>query len=265
MRASVMAYWEPKAGNSDAEYEDAWQVNPGTGPEIPGESAVVAVADGATESTLARHWAVMIAQGFAAAPDASVDARFFAERAVELSSRWPATVDDYIAGRERAANPLRWYERAGLEKGAFATVLALRLSLEAAGGEAGSIGRWNCAALGDTCLFHVRGGQLDLSFPVSLSVNFDRSPALLESRGARRETIMDHVRLAAGGVTQGDDFFVCTDALACWFLEKAEEGGRPWETLRDLDEGKFADWVNATRHAHEMRNDDVTLVHVDVW
>jgi hypothetical protein len=220
----------------------------------------------------------MIAEEFATAPNAQGDARFFADKALDLSSRWPAAVDSYIAGREHAANPLRWYERVGIENGAFATVLALRLSVKTGYPEAteerkghrapdGSciVGRWTCAALGDTCLFRVRGGQLDISFPVAHSADFDRSPALLGSLDARRQAIVDHVQLAEGTVAQGDDFFVCTDALACWFLGKVEEGGRPWDTLRELDEDKFADWVSEARRAREMRNDDVTLVHIDVW
>jgi hypothetical protein len=261
-----------------AEYEDAWQVHPGTGVEIPGESATVAVADGATESMLSRLWAGMIAEGFATVPNSLGDPRFFAEKALALASRWPAVVDAYIAEREHVANPLRWYERAGIGKGAFATVLALQLWMEQgdlhgteerrgqdARGESCVIGGWTCAALGDTCLFRVRGGQLDVSFPVTHSGDFDRSPALLGSLDARRQVIVDHVQLAEGTVVQGDDFFVCTDALACWFLGKAEEGGRPWEALRDLDEDKFTDWVSGMREGREMRNDDVTLVHIDVW
>jgi hypothetical protein len=261
-----------------AEYEDAWRVYPGTDSEIPGESAVVAVADGATESMLARLWADMIVEGFAAVPNALGDARLFAEKALELSSHWPTVVDTYIGEREHAANPLRWYERAGIGKGAFATVLALRLWVEpgylheteersdrGAPSSSRIIGRWTCAALGDTCLFRVRGGQLDISFPVTHSADFDRSPALLGSLDARRQVIVDHVQLAEGTVAEGDHFFVCTDALACWFLGKTEKGSRPWETLRDLREDKFTDWVSEAREAREMRNDDVTLVHIDVW
>ena len=45
----------------------------------------------------------------------------------------------------------------------------------------------------------------------------------------------------------------------------AEEGGRPWETLRDLTEIGFAEWVSEARRTSGLRNDDVTLVHVDVW
>jgi len=278
MRASVIAYWAAKEGSSVTEYEDAWQVLPCTGDEIPGDWAAVAVADGATESLLARQWAAMMAEEFAVASAAAHDAYLFAETALALSSRWPAVVKSYIAERENAERPLRWYERPGMEKGAFATLLALQVNIDSQlvgdactqpdsvdSGSLRVIGGWTSAALGDTCLFHVRGGQLRVAFPLSESAHFDTSPPLLGSFGADPEAIADHVRFAEGTVAEGDDFFVCTDALAAWFLARAEEGGRPWETLRDLTEIGFAEWVSEARRANGLRNDDVTLVHVDVW
>jgi hypothetical protein len=275
MRASAIAYWAAKEGSSATEYEDAWQVLPHTGDEVPGDWVAVAVADGATESLLARQWAAMMADEFAVASAATRDAYFFAETALALSARWPAVVDSYIADRENAARPLRWYERPGIEKGAFATLLALQVNIDSqlmdcAGtqtdpGALQVIGGWSSAAIGDTCLFHVRGGQLKVAFPLSESANFDTSPALLGSCDADPEPIVDHVRFAEGTVAEGDDLFVCTDALAAWFLTRAEEGGRPWETLRDFAEIGFAEWVSEARRTGGLHNDDVTLVHVDIW
>ncbi len=76
---------------------------------------------------------------------------------------------------------------------------------------------------------------------------------------------MDHVRLAQGTVAEGDDFFVCTDAMAAWFLARSEDGGRPWEALRDFTEIRFTEWVSEARRTGGLHNDDVTLVHVDIW
>jgi hypothetical protein len=257
------------------EYEDAWHVLPGTGEEVPGDWVSVAVADGATESSLARQWATMVAHEFASTSPAARDAYLFAETALILSARWPTAVESYIMDRENAARPLRWYERPGIEKGAFATLLALHVNTDSQHakeaetrvnpGSPRVIGGWSSAALGDTCLFQVRDGQLHIAFPLSESADFDTSPALLGSTNADREAIADHVRLAEGAVAEGDDFFVCTDALAAWFLARAEEGDRPWETLRDLTEIGFAKWVSDARRTDGLRNDDVTLVHMDVW
>jgi hypothetical protein len=275
MRASVIAYWAAKEGSSPVEYEDAWRVLPATGEEVPGNWVGVAVADGATESLLARQWARMMANEFAAASDAVCDANLFTGKVLALAAQWPAVVGSYIAKRENAARPIQWYERPGIEKGAFATILALQVhfasqhpsSIESQidPGFTRVIGGWNSAALSDTCLFHVRGGYLKAAFPLSESASFGTSPALLGSSGADPEAIMDHLRFAQGTVAEGDDFFVCTDALAAWFLARAEEGRRPWETLRDLTEIGFTEWVSEARRNSGLRNDDVTLVHMDVW
>jgi hypothetical protein len=275
LRASAVAFWAAKDGNSIEEYEDAWQVLPGVGDEVIGTQIAVAVADGATESSLARQWAAAVTHEFAKASTATHDAYLFAETATNLSAQWPAVVESYVLAREKAGKPLRWFERSGIEKGAFSTLLALNINVngvradEASGGVDHSalqiIGRWSTAALGDTCLFHVRDGRLRLAFPLSDSASFDTSPDLLCSSDVDSNVIADHVRLSGGTVAEGDDFFVCTDALAAWVLARTEEGGRPWETLRDLTEIGFAELVAKARRTGRLRNDDVTLVHVDIW
>jgi hypothetical protein len=71
------------------------------------------------------------------------------------------------------------------------------------------------------------------------------------------------LRLSAGKWTQDDQFYLMTDALACWFLKQFEKGNQPWEILRDLDTESvpmaFSDWVYQLRAEHQLRNDDVTL------
>ena len=275
MKASLFAYWAAKEGSSAAEYEDAWRILPGTADEVPGNWVAVAVADGATESLLARRWAAMTADGFAVARTAVCDADSFAETALALSARWPAVVESYTVERAAAGRPLRWYERPGLEKGAFATLLTLQMNAGdapaddpeplAQPGIPRVIGDWRSAAIGDTCLFQIRAGRLQAAFPLDQNCSFNTSPALLGSCDADPEVIADHVRFAEGTVTEGDDFFVCTDAMAAWFLACVEDGGRPWETLRDLTEIGFAEWVSEARRTGGLRNDDVTLVHMDIW
>jgi len=59
-----------------------------------------------------------------------------------------------------------------------------------------------------------------------------------------------------------------TDALACWFMREAEEGRTPWRVLRDLDTSDeikpFREWVETLRKEGAMRNDDVTLLRIDI-
>jgi hypothetical protein len=275
VKASSIVYWAPKDGSTDAEYEDAWLVVPGPTDEMEGDWVGVAVADGATESLLARQWASLLVEEFAKAPTASLSRRSFAEIALAVADRWPGVVGSYIRGREEQGRAVAWYERPGLIKGAFATILALHMDFRIeppTGRDKGMdlidlpvVGRWSSAALGDTCLFHVRGGRVKLAFPVDASVDFSTSPPLLGSADPDPQLIMDRLRLAEGLIVEGDDFYICTDALAAWFLASMERGSYPWETLRDLEEIDFIDWLSHRRRSGEIRNDDVTLIHIDIW
>jgi hypothetical protein len=275
VRASSIAYWAPKDGSSDEEYEDAWLVVPGLADEMEGDRVGVAVADGATESLLARQWATLLVDEFAIAPTAPKSSELFAEVALALAARWPGVVASYVAKREHEARPVAWYERPGLAKGAFATLLALQMDFRAppsASSDTGAdlldspvIGYWSSAALGDTCMFHVRGERLASAFPIAASADFDTSPPLLCSTDPDPQLIMDRMCLAEGVIAEGDDFYICTDALAAWFLASVERDKRPWDILRDFGETNFTDWLGRVRRSGEIRNDDVTLIHIDVW
>ena len=64
-----------------------------------------------------------------------------------------------------------------------------------------------------------------------------------------------------------DAFFLMTDALACWFFKELEEGNKPWNLLRDLDTEDgvpFEKFVADLRSGQRMKNDDVTLVRIDI-
>jgi hypothetical protein len=60
-----------------------------------------------------------------------------------------------------------------------------------------------------------------------------------------------------------------TDAFAEWFLRSGEGGGSPWEVVADVlcadrPQAAFADCLDGLRKASALRNDDVTLVAIDI-
>jgi hypothetical protein len=56
-----------------------------------------------------------------------------------------------------------------------------------------------------------------------------------------------------------------TDALAQWFLAEAELGRRPWGALAKVTTPEqFAAYIDCLRAGGALRNDDVTLVSVEV-
>jgi hypothetical protein len=228
-----------KQGNAAGEYEDAFAAEPGLGR--------FAVADGASESSFAGEWAKELTEGFVADP---VQPGGWAEWLPPVRERWLAAV---------GTGGLPWYAQQKLDDGAFATLLGLEIEL--APKETGY--PWRAAAVGDACLFHLRGGELLLSFPMEDASAFGTRPALVGSR-ARNAGEPTGDEWLAGRARRGDRFLLMTDALAQWFLTDVETGGRPWESLTELTEPTFPEWVEKKRSARALRNDDVTLLLVEV-
>ncbi|MEV0677732.1 protein phosphatase 2C domain-containing protein [Actinosynnema sp. NPDC050436] len=258
----------PKQGNSVQECEDAHSVLPDraaddwhTGP------VVAAVADGASESLLAGEWAALLAASVVGAAHAGDevlhDRDRFAAALVDAGRAWREWLVGYVAQREAGGRPIAWYEQPKLDRGPHSTVLAARFATTASGTTP-----WAAAALGDSCLFHVRDERLLRAFPVEASAAFDNSPGLVNAFTEDRELFARHARTACGEAEQGDQFFLCTDAIAAWFLRATERGERPWRVLCEFtphgDLDGFGAWLRKVRDEGEMRNDDVTVVHVDL-
>jgi len=230
----------PKQGHTESECEDAWVADPAAGR--------FAVADGASESAFAGLWARLLAEGFRAAsrPRRLTDWLGPARRA------WSAAV----SGLE-----LPWYAEIKRDEGAFATFLGLSIRRP----RPGRPPRWGAVAVGDSCLIRVRKDGALRAFPLSCSADFGNQPALLRSRVG-----LDPVpRRCSGSLRPGDRLFLMTDALAQWFLGRHEEGERPWEALAPLlsaprPEAAFAAWVEERRGAGMLRDDDVTLLSLEL-
>jgi hypothetical protein len=67
-----------------------------------------------------------------------------------------------------------------------------------------------------------------------------------------------------GELAAGDRLWLMTDALAAWFLAEHEAGGAPWRELDERTADDFADWVAGRRADGRLKNDDVTLVAIEV-
>lgn len=236
------AFWLPRRGNSPAEYEDAFAAEDRTGR--------YALADGATESSFAAQWARLLVEDFVRS---GADPPRWSDSLLPLQAQWD---------REVRARALPWYAEAGLEQGAFATLLAVVLT---AGPE--SAWRWQAVAVGDTCLVHTRAGSLLRAFPLTASRHFGSIPHLVGSRMsppsiAQRQNVWE-----AGLGQAGDRLWMMTDAAAQCCLAECESGRNPWNDLESIlaapsPDDRFAQWVATLRDAGKMRNDDVTLLAI---
>ncbi len=248
-------FWLPKAGNRPDEYEDAARAVYPQRIGASGRRTVrVVVADGASESAFAREWANILTDAFV---DRPLDLRNLTE---ESLSAWLAAAQaEWHAGVPWDRVP--WHGEAKARAGAFASLLGLTV------GTAPDDPRrlcWQAVAVGDSCLFIVRGGRLQVSFPLADAAQFDNTPALVCSNPANAGDLWEEVRRGGGQCAAGDLFILASDALACWFLASNAAGEKPWETLQALNASRWADWVTEQRDAGAMRNDDTTVVVIAV-
>jgi len=261
MRASVAVFSTHKDGGAAADYEDAATFRPSVpdDAEVPGESINVAVADGASESLLAGRWARLLVGEFAEAEPLLDGGDSPRRRRVRRRGGLASTARTSMSGTT-AASPSPGTKSPVWLGGAYATLLVAHFS---------ESGTWNAAALGDSCLFQVREERLLAAFPLDTAAAFGTQPHLLNSRSVDEKLITTKTTLIDGSWEPEDVFFLCTDALAAWFLFESESGKDPWTTLRDLGTDAipypFDDWVAGERAAGRMRNDDVTLVRVHMW
>jgi len=229
------AFWLPRQGHSPDEWEDAFACN------VP--AGRFAIADGATESIYAGEWARMLCASFV---DDSTNVTELGPWLGAAQRRWQAHV---------RGEPTPWHVAEKLEAGAFATFLGLRVEVDGT-----SDGRWRAVATGDSCLFQIRGNALCQAFPMVRAAAFGTRPELIGSRQRAR------VAVAAdnGTLWAGDRLLLMTDALAHWFLAEHESGRQPWHEFEQLTEADFAAWVDRHRKDRQLKNDDVTLVVIEL-
>jgi hypothetical protein len=235
----LAAFRRPKAGSSQREYEDAvaWSRR----------APRVAVADGASASAFARLWAYLLAHAYSGG---HLRAAQLEDDLATAQARWTALVE-----RRR----LPWYAQEQVRRGAFAALVGLDLR---------PAGQWAALAVGDCCLFQLRQGALITAFPIASAADFSQRPLLVGSRAAANAGLRSAgaIGTASGDWRSGDVFLLMSDALAGTFLERSQAD--PAAALSALDfvptPGGFRAWIDTLRAERQLRNDDVSLLWVQI-
>ncbi|MEU7227797.1 hypothetical protein [Streptomyces chrestomyceticus] len=268
----------PKYGSTEAECEDAVAVLPGCahddmllGPLTAG------VCDGATESALAKDWARLLSRTAAEqameCPELLAGGAAFEAFASSAVARWEPWLAAYTRARVADGRPLKWYEHTKLAEGAYATLLTVRIDPDPDPGPSpdpvaceSAAWRWQAAALGDSCLFHLRDDRLLQAFPLATADAFGTAPDLFGSRNHDAGLLARRARFARGRCEPGDRLFLMTDALAAWFLTAADQRSAVRELLDFSgpdDQDAFRTWLDGLRERRQLRNDDVAVVRID--
>ncbi|MHC4179775.1 MAG: hypothetical protein ACYSWU_19880 [Planctomycetota bacterium] len=226
------------------EYQDAYRLDAARG--------IAAVADGVTSSIFARRWAGILTEATVAdTPDPNDEEAF--GRWLQLRRKaWSEGID---------TSSLAWHQKAKLPTGAFSTLLWVRV-LPVEEDRPGAFGahRLQGFAIGDSCLFHVRHGEVLRTFPIQKAEELEADPLVVGSVNLNRDQLLKFQALDEHCYL--DDLLVlCTDAVAAWALRLAEAGDRPdWEKYWNTDEQEWREEVIRLRDRGEMRYDDATLM-----
>lgn len=243
MHVCTRTLWLQKEGNRQEEYEDAaWPMH-----TVNRHAAGFrcAVADGATEASFSQIWARMLVRAWCRG---ELSDRRLSDSLARLRQEWLLQV---------RAGPLPWYAEEKLRSGAFSSLVGIAIREDRPGSRL-----WQAVAIGDSCLFQVRGDRLLAAFPLTRSEHFTSRPFLLSSVSETDRSLSEGIGRVSGSWMPGDTFFLLTDALASWFLQATERGQRPWCTLRRVR--GFHDWIAHLRQRHLLRNDDVTMLCLDL-
>src|SRR5262245_2430901 len=190
-------FWMPKAGNALSEYEDAfWPRQVGFGATSP--VLRLAVADGATETSFSGLWARLLVSSYGRG---RLTEEMAGDELRKIRRVWRRAVGH---------KPLPWYAEEKLRSGAFSSLAGLTIS-PSGKGSAGA-GDWQATAIGDSCLFQMRGGDLIRSYPFSQADEFNSRPQLISSLDGADEDFPAHK--VWGSWEASDTFFLMTDALA---------------------------------------------------
>jgi hypothetical protein len=203
-----------------------------------------AISDGASVSFDSAGWARTLACEFC--------------KSVDLSLSW---LDNAIAifNAKYDRDAMVWYKQASFDRGSFATLLGIELSLD---GQLVSV-----VGVGDSVAILVDGMTFIDAFPLAHSSKFDNAPQLIGSLSSMNDFIVDGK--VSGACLRDWDIsaltepviFCMTDALAQWFLTRLEDGLDPVSTLTRIATLKeFNQFVEGERRRTTIRRDDTTLL-----
>jgi hypothetical protein len=230
----------PKAGNSPDENEDAAATSQ--------DGLRFAVADGATEGWESGSWAKQIAATYVVSPPSAV---IFPEWLAVVRQEWV---------QPELPDPVAWYVEEKRSQGSFATLIGLELK------HSKSMTRWawRTVAIGDSCLFHIRSGQIKVAFPLSNPKEFGDRPSLIPSSPTFH---CPGLTSRIGRAAPGDFLLLATDAVAANLLALPDPTA--WDpvltAVRDsLRTGDQAPLVACLLAFQAKKNDDMTLIAISL-
>jgi len=216
------------------------------------EHGIAAIADGVASGIFARQWARILTEATVAETPDPGDKEAFGAWLARRREAWQREID--VSG-------LAWFQKPKLREGAFSTLLWVEiLPIDESDRQPQDPWRLRVFAVGDSCLFHVRGQQLLRTFPIETAEELEADPVVVGSVDLNRDELVQFKSFDAL-CRPGDLLVLCTDAIAEWALRQAEAGDPPaWEDYWNKTEEEWQQEVATLRSERHMRYDDATLL-----
>lgn len=218
---------------------------------VDGAAGIAVIADGVATGIFSRRWAEILVEAVVAGPPDPFDAPAMAAWLDQRRRLWSSEID--------VAN-LAWFQKPKMRHGAFSTLLWVRLDrAEQDVDEGGTAFVLHARAIGDSCLMHVRDGQILDSFPIRRSDQLEADPLVVGSLDLGRDHLARFEPMETVCQT-GDLVVLATDAIVHWALRLKEQGNPPrWDDYWDMSESDWQDEIGRLRADRQMRYDDATL------
>ena len=219
---------------------------------LDAERGIASMADGVSSTIFSGPWARILVQSTIASPPRLDDAEAFRAWLDEQRAAWRSGID---------LARLTWYQRPKMVDGAMTTLLWTELC-PAQTADDGHATRYQLRAfaIGDTCLFHLRGDECLKHFPMDKSGEFGLNPAVIGSVDRQVDHLLEF-QLYEAECPPDDWLVLATDALALWAMTRSESGEPvDWRRYWEMPDDEWRQEIIALREANQMRYDDTSLV-----
>lgn len=245
MTVRVWVATAQKAGLDPEENEDqaAWR-------QVDDRRWRLAVADGATEATFSRQWASALVSAWVSEPLLKRPDAALLERA---RLEWAASIP--------AAAGMPWYAQAKLAVGSAATAAFVEVR------STSRAWRWSADVVGDCGVIVLQASGRRFrrrAIPFTQSAQFGSAPRLLSTEPGFRSA--REVTRYTGIATKPFEAWIMSDALTQACLLADERRLPIYDRLFNAaaDAGTFEGVVGDLRETRQLRNDDATLVCLQV-
>lgn len=245
-----------KAGNATSENEDAIFPAEKFGcVNGKSERASFAVADGATQTSFSGMWANCLVRH---CTQVKLSEFSFYEAIKKAGNEWQAS----LQGLE-----LPWHAMEKVRQGAFSALAWLEIQYDPL--HPSTAYSWRALAVGDCCLFIAHNHNIYLSLPLQHPSEFNNSPVLIPSKSEKMDSIKGKIHLARGSLKKGDQLILASDAMASWIMRKPITDQVQYQNMirviKSAEKGPhFSDWVNSLRKMGEIRNDDTSVIYIEL-